>query len=54
MVTARNSVRNVYFPTITHDTKNTEADHPAYVTLLNMMNSQSSKVSTWNTANKLW
>ena len=54
MVTARNSVRNVYFPTITHDTKNTEAGHPAYATLLNMINSQSSSVSTWNTVRALW
>ena len=53
-MTARNSVRNVYLSMITHDTKNTEAGHPAYATLLNMMNSQSSNVSTWNTVNALW
>ena len=54
MVTARNSVRKVYLPTITQDTKKNEADHPAYATLLNMMNSQSSSVNTWNTVNAEW
>ena len=29
MVTARNRVRNVYLPTITHITKNAVAPHPA-------------------------
>ena len=54
MVTARNSVRKVYLPTITQETKKNEADHPAYATLLNMMNSQSSSVNTWNTVNAEW
>ena len=47
-------MRKVYLPTITQDTKKNEADHPAYATLLNMMNSQSSSVNTWNTVNVEW
>ena len=54
MVTARNRVRNVYLPTMTHMTKYTDAPHPAYSMDLNMMNSQSSNVSTWNVSSKLW
>ena len=46
MVTARKSVRKVYLPTMTHSTKNAEPPHPATSTVLNMMNSQSSRVST--------
>ena len=54
MVTARNRVRKVYLPTITQETKKKQADHPAYATLLNMMNSQSSRVNTWNTVKAEW
>mmetsp|Transcript_12577 Transcript_12577/g.30543 ORF Transcript_12577/g.30543 Transcript_12577/m.30543 type:complete len:206 (-) Transcript_12577:1291-1908(-) len=53
IMTAKNSVRNVNLPTMTHVTKKAADPHPAYSTVLNMMNSQSSSVSTWNTSRVL-
>mmetsp|Transcript_12574 Transcript_12574/g.30515 ORF Transcript_12574/g.30515 Transcript_12574/m.30515 type:complete len:201 (+) Transcript_12574:2721-3323(+) len=53
IITARNSVRKVYLPTMTHTTKKTLDPHPAYSTVLNMMNSQSSSVNTLNTSRVL-
>eukprot|EP00227_Mantoniella_beaufortii_P008203 CAMPEP_0197586808 /NCGR_PEP_ID=MMETSP1326-20131121/8661_1 /TAXON_ID=1155430 /ORGANISM="Genus nov. species nov., Strain RCC2288" /LENGTH=48 /DNA_ID= /DNA_START= /DNA_END= /DNA_ORIENTATION= len=40
---------------MTHSTKNAAlAPHPAYSTVLNMIDSQPSVVSTWNTSTVAW